>query len=85
MVEQANVNGTDVAAAVETKVCPICGRDIEVSKFRLHEVACARMNYKCPKCGEIVPKADREHHDENECSARPKPKVEEPVVKPQMP
>lgn len=61
MVEQANVNGTDVVAPVsETKVCSMCKKDIEVGKFRLHEVTCARMNYKCAKCGEIVLKADRE-------------------------
>jgi len=44
----------------ETKVCGMCAKDIEVGKFRLHEVACARMNYKCQKCGEIVPKSDRD-------------------------
>ena len=34
-------------------------------------MGCARMNYKCPDCGEIVPKADREEHTE-ECG-KPKP------------
>ena len=29
----------------------------------MHEVGCARNNYKCPKCGEVVPKADKEEHE----------------------
>ena len=49
----------------------MCTKDIEVGKFRLHEVACARMNYKCQKCGEIVPKSDREQHEEDEHSDKP--------------
>ena len=44
----------------QVKKCPLCEKDIEQSKFRLHEVACARNNYKCPKCSEIVLKAERE-------------------------
>ena len=50
-------------AAVETKKCGTCERDIEVSKFRMHEVGCARSNYKCPQCGDIVAKAEREEHE----------------------
>lgn len=48
---------------VETKKCPTCERDIEASKFRMHEIGCARMNYKCKECGEVVAKADREEHE----------------------
>lgn len=49
----------------------MCAKDIEVSKFRLHESACARMNYKCQKCDQIVSKADREQHEEDEHSDKP--------------
>lgn len=28
---------------------------------------CARVNYICKKCGQCVPKAEREQHDEEEC------------------
>jgi len=49
----------------------MCQKDIESAKFRLHEVACARMNYKCAKCGEIVPKADREQHEEDVHTDKP--------------
>lgn len=42
------------------KKCPLCQKDIEQSKFRLHEVACARNNFKCDKCGDIVPKSDKD-------------------------
>ena len=47
----------------ETKKCSNCERDIEASKFRMHEIGCARMNYKCKECGEVVAKADKEEHD----------------------
>lgn len=29
----------------------------------MHEVQCARMNYKCKICGEIVAKEDKEQHE----------------------
>ena len=32
---------------VETRRCPLCEKDIEISKFRMHEIGCARANYKC--------------------------------------
>ena len=41
----------------------MCAREIEVSKHRMHEVGCARMNYKCVVCGEIVAKAEKEEHE----------------------
>jgi hypothetical protein len=45
-----------------TKLCSICDGQIPEAKFRLHEAQCARNNYKCPDCGEVVAKADRESH-----------------------
>lgn len=53
-----------VATQVPMKPCGVCGKPIEEPKFRIHEATCARNNFKCPKCGEIVPKADKEHHDQ---------------------
>ena len=50
-------------AAEETKKCATCERQIEASKFRMHEIGCARNNYKCKECGEIVAKAEKEEHD----------------------
>jgi hypothetical protein len=47
----------------ETKKCGTCERDIEVGKFRMHEIGCARMNYKCRVCGEVVAKEDKEDHE----------------------
>ena len=46
-----------------TKGCSVCGKQIEEPKHRIHEATCARNNFKCAKCGEIVPKADKEHHE----------------------
>lgn len=44
-------------------MCRNCERQIEVSKHRMHEVQCARMNVKCKECGEVVSKEDKEEHD----------------------
>ena len=52
------------AAVEETKQCSTCERAIELSKIRMHEIGCARNNYKCRECGEVVAKADREEHEE---------------------
>lgn len=46
-----------------TKICTTCERDIPESKFRLHDVACSRNNYKCKECGQVVAKADKEEHE----------------------
>ena len=46
-----------------TKRCGTCEKEIELPKFRIHEIGCARSNYKCQTCGEIVAKADKEEHD----------------------
>lgn len=47
----------------ETKLCKNCERGIEASKFRMHEMQCARINYKCQDCGQIVAKADKAEHE----------------------
>ena len=51
---------------IETKLCPICSQQIEVSKFRMHDIGCSRQNYKCKECGACVAKADKEDHEEEE-------------------
>ena len=50
-------------AKEELRSCPTCEQEISAGKFRLHEVQCARNNFKCQECGEIVAKADRESHE----------------------
>ena len=47
-----------------TKICSTCEQAIPVSKIRMHEIGCARNNYKCRECGEVVAKDDREEHEE---------------------
>jgi DNA-directed RNA polymerase subunit RPC12/RpoP len=49
--------------AEESKLCKNCERNIELSKFRMHEIQCARINYKCGECGMIVAKTDKEDHE----------------------
>ena len=55
----------------ETKICDVCQKPIEVAKYRLHSVACARNNYRCAKCGEIVAKVEREQHEEDVHTDKP--------------
>jgi DNA-directed RNA polymerase subunit RPC12/RpoP len=55
-----------VEEAEETKLCKNCEKQIASSKFRMHEVQCARINYKCKDCGMIVAKSDKEEHEANE-------------------
>ena len=50
-------------AQVLTKPCGICQKPIEEPKLRIHEATCARNNYKCQQCGEVVAKAEKENHD----------------------
>ena len=50
----------------ETKKCGLCEQQIAVSKFRMHDMGCARQNYKCKECNQCVAKADKEEHEEEE-------------------
>ena len=52
-----------VDAQAETKLCSNCDKQIEASKFRMHEIQCARLNYKCKVCGQVVAKSDKEEHE----------------------
>lgn len=54
-----------VEQAEEQKKCPTCERLIDISKYRMHDIGCARNNYKCKLCGEVVAKAEKEEHEEN--------------------
>ena len=71
MVEASQQQQNAADQEVETKTCGMCQKPIEMAKFRLHEVACSRQNYKCAKCGEVVPKADKEQHELDEHTEKP--------------
>ena len=58
-----NDNQVMTDAPVETKICSTCKQPIDVSKFRIHEIGCARNNYICKVCGELVAKSEKEEHD----------------------
>ena len=47
-------------------MCKNCERPIEVSKFRMHDAQCSRLNYKCKECGMVVPKKEKEEHEATE-------------------
>ena len=48
----------------EMKICGTCEKEIPKSKMRMHEIGCARNNYKCRECGEVVAKNEKEEHEE---------------------
>ena len=58
------ISQNEAGSSVPTKKCSVCSRDIEEPKLRLHEATCARNNYKCAKCGQIVAKAEKDHHEQ---------------------
>jgi hypothetical protein len=45
------------------KTCSICDQQVPESKFRLHEIGCARSNYRCRECGVAVAKDEKEEHE----------------------
>lgn len=51
---------------VEQKKCSNCERMIDAPKLRMHEGQCARLNYKCKECGQVVSKEDKEQHEATE-------------------
>ena len=53
----------EAAETIVFKTCSICEVQIDETKFRLHEIGCARNNYKCRECGEVVAKCDKEEHE----------------------
>jgi len=55
----------ETAATEETKMCSTCNRPIEMSKIRMHEIGCARMNYRCAECGDVVAKSEKEEHEKD--------------------
>lgn len=63
MQEELKVNSPDP----NTNQCALCEKFIDSSKFKIHEIMCHKINYRCSKCGELVPKQDREEHDQEVC------------------
>lgn len=39
-------------------VCGNCEKEIPSGKMRMHEAQCRRLNMKCPKCNQVILKAD---------------------------
>lgn len=62
----------------ESKACSLCQKQIELAKFKLHDVMCHRMNFKCQTCGAVANK--KEVHV---CEV-PEPIVEEVIEVPVM-
>lgn len=46
----------------ETKKCSNCDKQIPISKYRIHDTQCSRINFKC-RCGEVVLKSEKEDHE----------------------
>ena len=42
----------------ETKACTLCEKQIPLAKYKLHDIMCNRLNYKCGICKQIVSKKE---------------------------
>jgi uncharacterized C2H2 Zn-finger protein len=61
--EGQTLGGTsDQAGASETKICSNCRRAVPVGAILLHEAQCARRNFRCPQCGEVMPLDQKDKH-----------------------
>ena len=49
--------------AVETKKCTLCDKDIEVAKFRMHEIGCQRYYHRIKENEEAEAKAEKEKQE----------------------
>eukprot|EP01083_Nonionella_stella_P130681 396665_1 len=45
-----------------TKQCENCARAIPEASFTMHALQCARINWRCPKCGEVLKKSEASSH-----------------------
>eukprot|EP01103_Thecamoeba_quadrilineata_P005459 TRINITY_DN15254_c0_g1_i1.p1 TRINITY_DN15254_c0_g1~~TRINITY_DN15254_c0_g1_i1.p1 ORF type:complete len:976 (+),score=216.41 TRINITY_DN15254_c0_g1_i1:214-2928(+) len=54
--ESSQVEGVDY------NVCPNCKHRVPPPQFALHTARCARNNWLCDSCGEVVLRSDREKH-----------------------
>ena len=59
----------------DQKLCTLCEKMIDKSKFGLHDARCSRMNYKCKECNMVVLKSEKSVHDEEICG---KPEASSP-------
>jgi len=46
----------------DVKICPNCRRGIPAATFTLHEMQCARRNFRCADCGAVMPLDQKEKH-----------------------
>ena len=58
---KGNEDGKNNCGSSETKVCKLCQMEIGVHKYRLHDVMCHKMNYRCSTCEQLVLKSE-EHY-----------------------
>lgn len=53
---------TELKEGVDYKVCGNCLKAVSAQSFAMHEARCARINWRCDKCGAVVPTAQRQEH-----------------------
>ncbi|PRP87573.1 hypothetical protein PROFUN_04600 [Planoprotostelium fungivorum] len=53
---------TDKQEGVDYKICDNCRKPINMSNYSMHSLTCARNNYLCPGCDEVIQKSKKEEH-----------------------
>lgn len=53
---------TELKEGVDYKVCDNCLKAVSAQSFAMHEARCSRINWRCDKCGAVVPTSQRQEH-----------------------
>jgi len=61
-VTLGDLDTTNLVEGTDFKLCTNCLKPISISSFAMHDARCARMNWRCEKCGAVLPTAQRQEH-----------------------
>lgn len=53
---------SNMQEGVDYKVCDNCLHKISMGAFAVHQARCARINWRCDKCGVVVPRGQKDEH-----------------------
>uniref|UniRef100_A0A6B2L427 C2H2-type domain-containing protein n=1 Tax=Arcella intermedia TaxID=1963864 RepID=A0A6B2L427_9EUKA len=70
-VETRSGNITGVVDNSDAPQCSHCLQRIPPAQFTMHELRCARINWRCPSCNMVVLKTDKDKHIDELHSIKP--------------
>lgn len=53
---------SNMQEGIDYKVCDNCMHKIAIASFAVHQARCARINWRCEKCGTVVPRGQKDEH-----------------------